>query len=82
MIFRKDLLFENIGAHCAREFLRLGAVFSVGLRELSSPKAQERYARIPADRIFPETDGHPEDMPRTAALLAIVKGPFDAGISD
>ena len=77
------LLHAWNGSHeLAREFLRLGAVFSVGLRELSSPKAQERYARIPADRIFPETDGHPENMPRTAALLAIVKGPFGAGISD
>lgn len=69
------LLHAWNGSHeMAREFIRLGALFSVGLRELSSPKAQERYARIPADRLFPETDGHPEDMPRVLALLALMRG--------
>ena len=69
------LLHAWNGSHeMAREFIRLGAVFSVGLRELSSPKAAERYARIPANRLFPETDGHPENMGRTVALLGLIRG--------
>ncbi|MBR1979577.1 MAG: TatD family hydrolase [Akkermansia sp.] len=66
------LLHAWNGSHeLAREFLKLGAVFSVGLRELSHPKAQERYARIPADKLFPETDDHPENWERTLALLTV-----------
>lgn len=63
------------GSHeLAREFLKLGAVFSVGLRELSHSKASARYARIPENRIFPETDEHPENWERTVALLRIIRG--------
>lgn len=68
------LLHAWNGSHeLAREFLALGAIFSVGLRELSHPKAAERYARIPADRLFPETDDHPEHWPRTIALLTLLR---------
>lgn len=70
------LLHAWNGSHeLARQFLALGAVFSVGLRELSHPKARERYARIPGDRLFPETDDHPETWARTLALLALYKMP-------
>lgn len=68
------LLHAWNGSHeLAREFLALGAIFSVGLRELSHPKAAERYARIPADRLFPETDDHPENWARTVALLGLLR---------
>lgn len=68
------LLHAWNGSHeQAREFMALGAVFSVGLRELTHPKAHERYARIPADRLFPETDDHPETWERTIALLAVLR---------
>lgn len=68
------LLHAWNGSHeMAREFMALGAIFSVGLRELTHPKARERYARIPADRLFPETDDHPENWARTVALLAILR---------
>lgn len=68
------LLHAWNGSHeLAREFLTLGAIFSVGLRELSHPKARERYARIPTDHLFPETDDHPENWSRTLALLAVYK---------
>ena len=71
------LLHAWNGSHeLAREFLALGAIFSVGLRELSSPKAQERYARIPQDRLFPETDDHPETWERTIALLSLLQHPL------
>lgn len=71
------LLHAWNGSHeLAREFLRLGAIFSVGLRELSHPKAHERYARIPADKLFPETDDHPENWERTLALLTVYKMRF------
>lgn len=68
------LLHAWNGSHeLAREFLRLGAIFSVGLRELSHPRAKERYARIPEGRLFPETDDHPENWERTLALLHLVQ---------
>lgn len=71
------LLHAWNGSHeLAREFLKLGAIFSVGLRELTHPKAHERYARIPADKLFPETDNHPEHWERTLALLTIHKMRF------
>ncbi len=68
------LLHAWNGSHeQARAFLELGAIFSVGLRELSRPDARERYARIPHDRLFPETDDHPENWSRTVALLSLLK---------
>lgn len=68
------LLHAWNGSHeLACRFLELGAIFSVGLRELSHPKARERYARIPADRLFPETDDHPETWTRTIALLGLLR---------
>lgn len=68
------LLHAWNGSHeLAREFLELGVIFSVGLRELSHPIAAERYARIPAGRLFPETDDHPENWPRTLALLTLLR---------
>ncbi len=71
------LLHAWNGSHeLARSFLDLGAIFSVGLRELSHPKAQERYARIPADKLFPETDDHPENWERTLALLSVMRVDF------
>lgn len=71
------LLHAWNGSHeLAREFLKLGAIFSVGLRELTHPKAHERYARIPADRLYPETDEHPENWQRTLALLTVHKMRF------
>ena len=69
------LLHAWNGSHeMAREFLQLGAFFSVGLRELSHSKAAERYARIPEGRLFPETDDHPENWARTVALLGLIRG--------
>ena len=69
------LLHAWNGPHeMAREFLQLGAFFSVGLRELSHSKAAERYARIPEGRLFPETDDHPENWARTVALLGLIRG--------
>lgn len=63
------------GSHeMAREFLQLGASFSVGLRELSHAKAAERYARIPEGRLFPESDDQPENWARTVALLTLLRG--------
>lgn len=68
------LLHAWNGSHeLAREFLALGGIFSVGWRELSHPKAEERYARIPADKLFPETDGHPERWAATLALLRLLQ---------
>lgn len=76
------LLHAWNGSHeMAREFLALGAIFSVGLRELSHPKAQERYARIPANRLFPETDDHPENWARTVALLGLLRADVLPGAS-
>lgn len=63
----------NGSPELARQFLQLGCVFSVGLRELSHPKAAERYAAIPADKLFPETDDHPETWPKVLALLAALR---------
>lgn len=69
------LLHAWNGSHeLAREFLALGAVFSVGFRELSHPKAEERYARIPAGKLFPESDDAPELWPRTLALFRLLRG--------
>lgn len=69
------LLHAWNGPHeMAREFLRLGCIFTVGQRELSHPKAAERYARIPEGRLFPETDDRPETWERTLALLGIIRG--------
>lgn len=65
------LLHAWNGSHeLAREFLALGAVFSVGLRELSHPKASSRYGRIPADRIFPESDDNPASFPQARDILS------------
>ena len=73
----KVLLHAWNGPHeLARSFLELGAIFSVGMRELTHPKARERYARIPIDRLFPETDDHPENWERTLALLAVIRADF------
>lgn len=67
------LLHAWNGSHeMAREFLKLGCIFSVGLRELSHPKAAERYARIPEGKIFPESDDHPETWGRTVALFHLL----------
>lgn len=63
----------NGSPELARRFLALGCVFSVGLRELQNPKAVERYAPIPADKLFPESDERPETFSQTLALLAAVK---------
>ncbi len=69
------LLHAWNGSHeLAREFLKLGAIFSVGLRELSSPRAAERYARIPHERLFAESDDRPETYARALALLRLMQG--------
>ncbi len=68
------LLHAWNGSHeLAREFLKLGAIFSVGVRELGSPKAQERYARIPHDRLFAESDDDSGTFPRALALLNLLQ---------
>jgi Tat protein secretion system quality control protein TatD with DNase activity len=68
------LLHAWNGSHeLAREFLALGAVFTVGSRELSHSRAPERYARIPDGRIFPESDDSPADWPRTLALFNLLR---------
>ncbi len=65
------LLHAWNGSHeLAREFLALGVIFSVGLRELSHPKAAFRYARIPVGRLFPESDADPTSFPRTLDLFS------------
>lgn len=63
----------NGSPELARRFLALGCVFSVGLRELLHPKAAERYAPIPAEKLFPESDDRPETFAQTLALLAAIK---------
>ena len=69
------LLHAWNGSHeMAREFLALGAIFSVGTRELSHSKAQERYARIPEGKLFPESDDDPQSWPRTLALFRLLRG--------
>lgn len=69
------LLHAWNGSHeMAREFLQLGVLFSVGVRELSSPKAEARYARIPHDRLFAESDDQPDSWPRALALLSLLRG--------
>ncbi len=74
------LLHAWNGSHeLAREFLRLGAVFSVGLRELTHARAQERYARIPQERLFAESDDAPGSYPRALALLRLMQGGGIAG---
>ncbi len=68
------LLHAWNGSHeLAREFLRLGAHFSVGLRELTSPHAAERYSRIPHDRLHAESDDKPETYARALALLRLLQ---------
>ncbi len=58
------------GSHeLAREFLKLGATFSVGLRELLHPRAEERYIRIPHDRLFAESDDAPGSYATAQAAL-------------
>ncbi len=65
----------NGSLEMAREFLALGAEFSVGMRELSHPKAQQRYARIPADRIHPESDDSDQSWDSICALFdSVMKG--------
>ena len=72
------LLHAWSGSHeSAREFLALGAIFSVGLRELSHSRAEERYARIPEGKIFPESDDAPENWARTLALFRLMRGGFN-----
>ncbi len=74
------LLHAWNGSHeMAREFLRLGAVFSVGVRELVHPRAVERYARIPQDRLFAESDDSPGSYPRALALLRLMQNPLQGG---
>ena len=63
----------NGSPELARRFLSLGCVFSVGLRELLNPKAAERYAAIPREKLFPESDDRPETFTQTVALLAALK---------
>ncbi len=74
------LLHAWNGSHeMAREFLKLGACFSVGLRELNSPKAEERYARIPHERLFAESDDAPGTYPRALALLRLLQHGIQGG---
>ena len=63
----------------AREFLALGATFSVGLRELTHSRAEERYARIPEGRLFPESDDSPAEWPRTLALFRLLRNGLTPG---
>lgn len=75
------LLHAWNGSHeLAREFLALGAVFSVGYRELAHPRAHERYARIPEGKLFPESDDAPENWPRTLALFRLLRGGLSGGL--
>lgn len=75
------LLHAWNGSHeMAREFLALGAVFSVGFRELSHPKAEERYARIPQEKLYPESDDAPQLWPRTLALFRLLRGGLGAEV--
>ncbi len=78
------LLHAWNGSHeLAREFMKLGAIFSMGVRELASPRASERYARIPHERLFAESDDAPGTYPRALALLRLIQGaPIDAQVKD
>ncbi len=58
----------NGSLEMAREFLALGASFSVGLRELEHQKASLRYARLGRKNIHPESDDHPEHWGRICEL--------------
>lgn len=49
----------NGSCELAKDFLKLGATFSAGVREWQSPHAQLRYSVIPRDRFFPESDDSP-----------------------
>ena len=66
----------NGSLEMAREFLALGATFSVGLRDLSHPKAQQRYGRLSEKELFAESDDCPADFPRTLALLSLLRNPL------
>ncbi len=52
----------------AAAWLRLGATFSVGVREWSRAKARMRYAGLPKDRLFPESDDNPASWPESLRL--------------
>ncbi len=68
------LLHAWNGSHeLARAFLSLGAIFSVGVRELMHPKAAQRYARIPADKLFAESDDDPESFPQAVKWLSALR---------
>ncbi len=65
----------NGSLEMAREFLALGASFSVGLRELEHAKAEQRYGRLGRKNVHPESDDQPENWTRVCALYdEIVKG--------
>lgn len=49
----------NGSPETAVSWLRLGATFSAGVREWLSPKAARRYAALPKDCLFPESDDDP-----------------------
>lgn len=69
------LLHAWNGSHeLARAFLPLGAIFSVGVRELVHPKASERYARIPAGKLFAESDDAPDSFPQAVRMLSALRG--------
>lgn len=63
----------NGSMEMAREFLALGVCFSIGLRELQHSKAEIRYARLPKERLFLESDNHPENWPRALAIFGLMR---------
>lgn len=72
--FRKELppfLLHawNGSPELAREAVKLGGRFSVGVRELRSPRAVERLRDIPPDLLAAESDDDPASLPEAVRLL-------------
>ena len=61
----------NGSPEMAASWLRLGATFSAGVREWRSPKAARRYAVLPKDRLFPESDDDPATWPESLRLWEV-----------
>lgn len=58
----------NGSPEMARSWLRLGATFSAGVREWQSPRAAVRYAALPAESLFPESDADADSWPESLRL--------------
>ena len=59
----------NGSPELAKEAVKLGGRFSVGVRELGSPKAAERLRCIPQELLAAESDDDPASLPEAVRLL-------------